>query len=302
VPRIPIFKLGSPVELPPPRLTSYTPALNLDGLQLGIDNLRHDVWLSPAFCESARSQISSLIAKYGGVEGILTAEAGATGGTYRSALAKFLPSAARKRTDLKPLLLDLHKSVLNLAKARGDLTIDLLGRAAILKFLRSELSSQFAVVLERCRNTLKGYEGVRQQKAAEYREIVAGFQIAKKHVLRQAAQELFRILREIERETLATLRRSLFGEKPSADYPVFLTQLIFQDDARDSYLQAEHYVLVGGFENDPDFVGNVRAILCEFLKAVATQAQEAEPSWFDAWLSSPENALELVGSGESSGA
>ena len=299
MPRIPILKLGGSVELPPPRLTSYTPALNLDGLHLGIDNQRHDVWLSPIFCESARTHISTLIARYGGVEGILAADANASN-AGKNALSKFLPASPRKKIDFKPLLLDLHKSVLNQAKARGDLTIDLLGRAAIIKFLRAELHNQFARVLERCRNTLKGYEGVRQQKALEYREIVAQFQITKKGVLRQTGQELFRLLRELERETLATHRRSLFGEKPNGDYQAFLTHLIFQEDARDSYLQAEHYVLVGGFENDPDSVGNVRALVCEFLKTVASQAEDADPSWFEAWFGSPENANELVGTGEAS--
>jgi hypothetical protein len=298
VPRIPIFKLGSSVELPPPRLTSYTPVLHLEGLHLGIDNVRHDVWLSPGFCEGARSQISALIMKFGGVEGILAADAGTTASKARNALAKFVPVAARKKPDLKPLLLDLHKSILNEAKARGDLTIDSLGRAAILKFLRAELGTQFSAVLERCRGTLKSYEGLRQQKALEYRERVAAFQISKKSILRQTAQELFRILREIERESLSSTRRSLFGEKSSTDYAVFLTQLIFQEDARDSYLQAEHYVLAGGFENDPDSVGNIRGLACEFLKAVASQAEEADASWFEVWLSAPENANELVGTGE----
>jgi len=297
VPRIPIFKLGSPVELPPPRLASYTPVLHLDGLHLGIDNVRHDVWLSPTFCEGARNQISALIMKFGGVENILAADTGAST-KARNALAKFVPVASRKKPDLKLLLLDLHKSILNQAKARSDLTIDALGRAAILKFLRTELSTQFSNVLERCRNTLKSYEGLRQQKALEYRERVAGFQIAKKHVLRQTAQELFRILREIERENLASMRRSLFGEKSTSDYAVFFTQLIFQEDARDSYLQAEHYVLVGGFENDPDSIGNIRGLACEFLKAVASQAEEAESPWFEGWLAAPENANELVGTGE----
>lgn len=298
MPRIPIFKLGSSVELPPPRLTSYTPVLHLDGLHLGIDNVRHDVWLSPAFCEGARNQISALIMKFGGVEGILAADAPSASSKARTALAKFVPVAARKKPDLKPLLLDLHKSILNQAKVRGDMTIDALGRAAILKFLRTELGTQFSNVLERCRNTLKSYDGLRQQKALEYRERVAEFQIAKKHILRQTAQELFRILREIERETLASMRRSLFGEKSASDYAVFLTQLIFQEDARDSYLQAEHYVLVGGFENDPDSIGNIRGLVCEFLKAVASQAEEAEASWFEGWLAAPENANELVGTGE----
>jgi hypothetical protein len=298
VPRIPIFKLGSPVELPPPRLSSYVPVLHLDGLHLGIDNVRHDVWLSPAFCEGARNQISALIMKFGGVEGILAADAPSSSSKARTALAKFVPLTARKKPDLKPLLLDLHKSILNQAKARGDLTIDALGRAAILKFLRAELSTQFSSVLDRCRNTLKSYEGLRQQKALEYRERVADFQIAKKHILRQTAQELFRILREIERETLASMRRSLFGDKSASDYAVFLTQLIFQEDARDSYLQAEHYVLVGGFENDPDSIGNIRALVCEFLKSVASQAEEAEAAWFEGWLAAPENANELVATGE----
>lgn len=298
MPRIPIFKLGSSVELPPPRLSSYVPVLHLDGLHLGIDNVRHDVWLSPAFCDGARNQISALIMKFGGVEGILAADAPSASSKARTALAKFVPLTARKKPDLKPLLLDLHKSILNQAKARGDLTIDALGRAAILKFLRAELNTQFSSVLDRCRNTLKSYEGLRQQKALEYRERVADFQIAKKHILRQTAQELFRILREIERETLASMRRSLFGDKSASDYAVFLTQLIFQEDARDSYLQAEHYVLAGGFENDPDSIGNIRGLVCEFLKTIASQAEEAEPSWFEGWLAAPENANELVGTGE----
>ena len=298
MPRIPIFKIGPSVELPPPRLASYTPVLHLDGLHLGIDNVRHDVWLSPEFCGTARAHIAWLITKYGGLEGILGAESGMAASIPRGVLAKFVPSAARKKPDLKPVLLDLQKSILNQAKARGDLTIDLLGRAAIIKFLRAELNTQFHAVLERCRNTLKGYEGVRQQKAFEYRERVAGFQIAKKSVLRQTAQELFRIQRDIERENLASMRRSLFGEKTGADYQVFLTQLIFQEDARDSYVQAEQYVLAGGFENDPDSIGNIRALLCEFLKGVASQAEEADQSWFEGWLSAPENANELVGTGE----
>jgi hypothetical protein len=299
MPRIPIFKLGSSVESPPPQLASYWPALSLEGLQLGIDNIRHDVWLSPAFCKAAGTHIANLIAKYGNVEGVVSADTGGSsmGGPI---LSKLLPVVARRSADLKPLLLGLHKAMLNRAKAQNNLAIDLLGRAAILKFLRSELNVQFANTLDRCRATLKGYEGVRQQKALEYRETVASFQIAKKNIIRQAGQQLFRILREIERETLAATRRSLFGEKPAADYQVFLNQLIFLEEGRDSYLQAEHYVLIGGFENDPDSMGNVRALTSEFLKSVAPDADAADDTLLDGWLSAPENAHQLVGTGEPS--
>ena len=297
MPRIPFFKLGPSQPVQPVRLVSYSPVLSLEGLQLGIDNVRHDVWLSPTFCKAAGTTIASLIAKYGNVESVMMTDAAAGG---RGGLAKFLPGASKKGADFKPLLRDLHKSVLNRAKSEGSIRIDLLGRTAILKFLRSELSNQFAAVLDRCRATLRGYEGVRQQKALEYRETVASFQIAKKNILCQAGQELFRTLREIERETLATMRRSFFGDTPGADYQVFLNQLIFHEEGRDSYLQAEHYVLIGGFENDQDSVGNVRGTTCEFLKAVSPDAENCDSSVLDGWLSAPENAHELVGTGQPS--
>src|SRR5260370_19768914 len=284
MPRIPILKLGSSVEPAPARLATYWPAVCLEGLQLGIDNVRHDVWLSPSFGKAAGSHIAHLIAKYGNVESVMSADASGSSGGNRG-LSKFLPVFTKRNADLKPLLLELHKAVLRRAKAEGNLGIDLLGRAAILKFLRTELNTQFANTLERCRVTLKGYEGVRQQKALEYRETVASFQIAKKNILRLAGQELFRILREIERETLASTRRSLFGEKASADYQVFLNQLMFLEEGRDSYLQAEHYVLIGGFENDPDSMGHVRALVSEFLKSAAPEADASDANLLDGWLS-----------------
>lgn len=292
MPRIPIFKLGPAAEVPPPRLSTYTPALSLEGLHLGIDNVRHDVWLSTTFTKAAGFHIGRLIAKFGNVEAVISAES-----APKNIFSKVVPALASRTSDLKPMLADLCRTALEEAKSAGDFATDLLLRAAIIKFLRAEMHTQFTAALERCRVTLKGYEGVRQQKALEYREKVASFQIAKKHILRQVGQELFRVLREVERETLAAMRRSLFGEV-HADYQVFLNELIFLDEGRDSYLAAEQYVLIGGFENDPDSFGNIRALACEFLLAVAPESEDIGPAVIEGWLSSPENAHELVGTGE----
>ncbi len=128
---------------------------------------------------------------------------------------------------MKPLLAEVHSAALNRTKAEGNPCLDLLARVAIIKFLRIELGSQFAQILERCRMMLKSYEGVRQQKALEYRERVGAFQVAKKIILRKTGQELFRTLREIEKETLARTRRSLFGNSNDDQYKLFLNPLIF---------------------------------------------------------------------------
>jgi len=288
-------------EAAPPRLTGYTPSLSLEGLQLGVDNLRHDVHLSPKFVAQTRSQISRLIVRHGDVEGLLATEAPQPrqGGHFIGSNAAPKSDARSGAYELKPLLAQVHTAMLNRAKAEGNPSLDVLARVAIIKFLRIELGSQFTQILERCRMTLKSYEGVRAQKALEYRERVAAFQVAKKVILRKTGQELFRTLREIEKETLARTRRSLFGNSNSYDeqYKLFLNPLIFTADGCDAYVNAEQYVMLGNFDRDPDRFPNVRRIAYEFLQSL-NLGEEADPERaINAWLNVPENAQELIGSG-----
>src|SRR5215472_1050511 len=49
-------------------LSSYVPSIELQNLVPGIDNLRHDVFLSSRFSEIARLHIFKLIVKHGNVE------------------------------------------------------------------------------------------------------------------------------------------------------------------------------------------------------------------------------------------
>src|SRR6202795_908002 len=301
MPRIPIFRLGRSAEQAlPPQLGSYTPKLTLEGLQLGVDNLRHDVHLSPKFVEQARLQIARLIMRHGDMEGLLAAENTERlgGNHFIGATPASKAQPGKGGSDLKPLLADLHVSVLNRAKAAENLSIDVLARAAIVKFLRIELNSQFAQVLERGRMMLKSYEGVRQQKALEYRERVASFQVAKRIILRKTGQELFRILREIEKETLARMRRSLFGNHSVVEYTLFLNPLAFTEDGCDTYLNAEHYVMLGNFDRDADRFSNVRRIAREFLLSLNLGAKAEDEAVVDGWLNVPENAHELVGEGQ----
>src|SRR6266487_3577154 len=124
MPRIPILKLGSSnAEVQPPRLASYTPALSLNGIQLGIDNVRHDVWLSPAFTKPLGLHIGKLIAKYGAIQAVMSVEVAGPGASPNIS-SKFVSAPVSKGADVKQLLLDLHKSALNRAKAQDNIAID----------------------------------------------------------------------------------------------------------------------------------------------------------------------------------
>ena len=177
MPRLPIFRLGGAPEKPAlPNLMASTPFVSLEGLALGVDNLRHDVVLSPRVVEAAKAQIARQIARHGELEGLLAAEApqAQQGPSWmRNMAGKVKPK--NEASDWKSLLTELQVASLNRAKKEYKLAVDVLARLAVTKFLRSEMNAQFAQVVERCRVLLKSYDNMRAQKAHEYRERVANF-------------------------------------------------------------------------------------------------------------------------------
>src|ERR1700693_6071999 len=289
MPRFPIFRLGKePDKLALPEMIAAAPSSALEGIAVGVDNLRHDVALSPRFVETARAHVMRIIVRHGELEGLLAAESTqkTQGPSWmRNTTAGSARNPADK-SDWKPLLAELHLAALNRAKKEENISVDLLARLAVTKFLRTEMHQQFAQVLERCRVLLKSYEGMRQGKGVEYRERMAAFQVRKKIILRKTGQDLFETLREIEKESLARMRRSLFGEakageaktgqaktaEPSgaglASYGLFLNRLAFSEDGRDDYLCAEHYVMLGNWDRDPDRYPALKDIVWGFIRAL----------------------------------
>jgi class 3 adenylate cyclase len=291
---------GNPAELARQlSLTSYEPLLVLEQLSTGIDNVRHDVFLSPRFSDAARAHIFKLIAKHGNVEELL---AEPLPGQPHSAVGRAWDrrpvAKAWDPADFKRQLADLHVGALNQAKAENNVNIDLLFRLAAVKFQRAELVNQYSVALERCRARIKQYEGPRHSsaKTVEIRERFAQFQINKKAVLRRAGQDLFFVLRDVEKESLSRTRRSLFGDAAAAAYELLLNRLLFTEDGQDNYLNAEHYVLLGNYERDRDRLQTIQQIAGQYFKTLGIVSEASDPR-VDTILNVPENAQEIMGNG-----
>src|SRR5215470_11626515 len=276
-------------------LASDEPSLVLEGLVTGIDNLRHDVFLSPKFVEAARQHIFRLVARHGSVEELAAEER--TNGT--PARPQRNGGAQSDAAECKRLLTELHVVALNRAKAESNVSIDILFRLAMLKFQRTELLNQYSKVLERCRARVKQYEGPRHSgnsRTLEVRERLASFQINKKNVLRRAGQDLFVVLREAEKEALGRTRRSLFGDTAAPMYDLFLNRLVFVEDGQDNLLNAEHYVMLGTYDRDRDRFHTMREIAGRFLHSLELVADMDDPQ-VDGILNVPENAHELMAGG-----
>jgi hypothetical protein len=285
------------------QLTSYEPSIQLDGLVRGVDNIRYDVALSPRFMETTRQHVLRLVTKHGRIDALVDEPAS----PIRPPSRIMLPSLGNQSgtntvadaNDFKRALLELHIAALTRAKSEQSISIDLLARLAAVKFQRNEMSAQFAQALERCRVKLKSYEGPRQlfmNKAVEMRERFAEFQINKKAVLRKVGQDLFSTMREIEKESVSRMRRSLLGDAEIAAYDLFLNRLLYTDDGRDDYLNAEQYVMLGNYDRDPDRFETLQSIACDFVRSLQPQASESDEA-IDAILNEPENAHELFAGG-----
>jgi hypothetical protein len=296
MPKVPIFRLRTSEPPSRPDLQYYGPTLAFADLRLGVDNLRYDVFLSPHITADLSFYLARYIARIGEVESLFAPNASS------STPAKFISAAEAAKlaksgpADLKTLLVSIHLAILNRAKAEANPSLDLLGRLAVLKFIRAELQTQFSRILEQCRLKTKSLEGVPQGRMMQTQELLSAFRVRKKIILRQAGQEMFRLLREIEKETLARTRRSLLGDLPADCYRLFLNPLILTEDGRDDYLCAEHYYMFGNFEKDPDRFSSLRQFALNFLRELG-YGEDVDDEHLAQALNVPENAAALVGTG-----
>src|SRR5215469_8276507 len=290
-------------------LSSYVPTIVLENLVAGIDNIRHDVFLSSKFTDIARFHIFKLIVKHGNVEDLAAEDTpapvrqvarplGRVTGLVQGARNLSQPGKEIDPAEFKRLVADLHIAALNRAKTEENASLDMLFRLAVLKFLRTELMNQFNQAVERCRARIKQYENPRLAvpgRSLQARERFARFQINKKAVLRKVGQDLFLTIRDVEKESLSRTRRSLFGDAGLASYDLFLNRLIFTEDGRDDYLNAEHYVMLGNYERDADRFQTMQVIAGRFLKSLNVAGDDDEA--IEALLNAPENAQEIMAGG-----
>src|SRR5580698_9910454 len=111
MPRLPIFRLGKePDQVALPEMIAAAPSVALEGIAVGVDNLRHDVALSPRFVETARAHIMRLIVRHGELEGALAAQAPErnTAPSWMRNTAAATKRAAPEKLDWKALLTELH--------------------------------------------------------------------------------------------------------------------------------------------------------------------------------------------------
>jgi hypothetical protein len=281
-------------------LTSYVPELNLQGLTAGVDNIHPDVFLSHKFTDVARGHLRNLIEQHGEVQQLARApEVDPFGGSpYGRNHLKFsaLPTVEIDYpAEFKSALSGLQLASLRRARAEDDLRLDILLRVALIKFLRSELVLQFNQVLEQCKENLKRRDDRHlERQQIMMRDRFLRFQVNKRPVMRRVAEDLLSTMADVERETVASTRHSLFGGREAAGYETLANRLIFPDSITDPFVRGERYAMFGGFDRDPDYFERVVRLAKTYLEEIGAAANDQTA---EALLCVPDNAKALMFTG-----
>ena len=235
-------------------LKSYNTTIPMGSLAIGVDNIHHDVFLSPKFVQASRDYLFDLIRQ-------------STKATYFSGI-ELRTVKAPDNAAYRKLLTDLLQSALTQAKYQKNIEIDLLFRLALLKFLTLEIGNQFANLI------LEGKEWIRQrgehfersQQAHVIKSRLSELQSSRRVVVRGVGQQIAQMVADAEDNVVSKARRALFGEDFAAYYELLKNRLVFLDGGKDDVFFLEHYVLLGNYVRDPDRFEAMDELFQDFLR------------------------------------
>jgi hypothetical protein len=234
-------------------LKSYSTTIPLGSLAIGVDNIHHDVFLSPKFVQASRDYLFDLIRQ-------------STKAAYFSGI-ELRTVKAPDNAAFRKLLTDLLQSSLTQAKYQKNIEIDLLFRLALLKFLILEIGNQFGNLI------LEGKEWVRQrgenfersQQAHVIKSRLSELQSSRRVVVRGVGQQVAQVVADAEDNVLSKTRRALFGDDFALLYELLKNRLVFLDGGKDDVFFLEHYVLLGNYVRDPDRFEAMDELFQDFL-------------------------------------
>ena len=236
------------------KLKVYAPELPFGGFAVGVDNIHHDVYLSPAWTEQTRTYLLELIRQ-------------TTGLTYTVEKSRRM-SKGPETSAWKRQLLELLQNSLTRAKFEKKIELDILLRVSLIKFLTQEIGAQFATLLleakEYIRNRGEYFE--RSEQAHVMKARLAELQGDRRNIFRQVGRQVYQILSELEENQLARARRSLFGDEQALAYEMLAGPLVFVENGRDDVVFLEQYVLLGNYMSDADRFEIVDGVLIDFVR------------------------------------
>ncbi len=264
--RTSMLSSGTPSRV---NLRPYSAELPLGTLAVGVDNIHHDVFLSPTFVEMTEAYLLEFIRGTANLP-FLSQSDRLQGDRRQPARRENVRKGARapEASSWKRQLSDLLHAGLQHAKYEKNIEIDLLLRVTLSKYLTQEIGTQFANLLLEAKEWIRsrGEHFDRTEQAHVIKARLAELQADRRNLFRNVGQHVFQAILEIEESTLARSRKALFGDEGSTAYDILNNRLAFVEGGKDDVLFLEQYVLLGNYLRDQDRFETFDAVLLDFLR------------------------------------
>jgi len=255
-------------------LHRYLLNFSLDQIVPGVDNVRHDVYLSPTFCEAADKIVPQIIAKNVELDEFFQVDKPA--------------EWTRKVTEFKQLYHQLIEAAVYKSKQENNPQIDFLAQTAVMKMLITDMRKQFDKTTTKIKNLIrkdKLTDRHQKEDTVKRNESLSIVLQNRDVFLRKVGLQLFSLLSDVNKEKLKTIREANFGaDKILPDdlleNPIFHTL----NQYHDGFLIDEYDILFGRRLEDPDNYDNLTKLLKKLLGEITDKdsqqksAKVCEPS------------------------
>ncbi|GAB6904681.1 hypothetical protein JCM12296A_05150 [Desulfosarcina cetonica] len=223
-------------------LASYSTDFSLDRLVLGVDNIRCDVRLSSAFCNTTAKLAALLIERETGI--------------WTRPEKNRLSALAREQENFRQFYGQIMTDAVNKARTAKEMQVDFLAQIAILSMLHDEIRRQYDQLINHCKNAIRRADLVHYEDpktALKLKDDLAHVLSNRERVQQVVGLELCGYFREIRDTDIRQMREAVFGQDLPFLFDLLSNPIVHRDNPFNDYFMIEEYDLcLGRRVDDPD--------------------------------------------------
>ena len=223
-------------------MESYSIDFSLDRLVLGVDNIRCDVRLSPAFCSATAKMAALLIERETDV--------------WTETEKNRQSTLAREQENYRQMYGQIMSDAVNKARAAKEIQVDFLAQIAILSMLRDEIRKQYEVIIGQCKSAIRRSDlspHDDNKEALKLKENLAHVLQHRETIQQKVGLELCGYFREIRETDIREMREAVFGQDLPFLFDLLTNPIVHMDNPFNDHFMIEEYdICLGRRVEDPD--------------------------------------------------
>ncbi|MBM4125203.1 MAG: hypothetical protein FJ246_09690, partial [Nitrospira sp.] len=221
---------ANPSESSEPLQSKPLVRIDFDGFAKGIDNVRHDVCLSPRFQAQVKRMTNAMLEQEIG----LGRWGEKTSGPTRQDWEDFRGSYA-----------NMTEAAIHRAKLEGGLALVQLAQVAAVKFILHHVQAELDQLRQGLRAAMASGGVASDSERLELTERLSWLTRNRARLRYKLNRQLIAQLGKVEEGAIGELRRSLLGERWSLPEEMLLNPLLQAETLQDDEIMMKQYVLLG---------------------------------------------------------